>query len=118
MADVRFTNATADAVYVAYMYRDHSCRDACGDIWNVEGWIVLAPGQVQHRANPTGNRWFYYYAESGSAMWHGPYGANVRLARFDKCNCLGVTVSHGPQPWYDVGMRAVDLDRFDGVRFV
>ena len=118
MGNVRFTNAIGRMIYVAYMYRDYSCRGECGDIWNVEGWINLAPGETETRPNPTDNRWFYYYAESGGTVWGGNYLANVRNARFEKCNCLGVSVSHGTNPWYDVGMTVVDLDNFGGVRFV
>ena len=117
MGDVRFTNATAGAISVAYMYRDYSCQGTCGDIWNVAGWINLAAGQAQTRPNPTDNRWFYYYAESTGAVWQGNHVANVRAARFQKCSCLGVIVSHGTNPWYDVGMRALDLHAFGGVRF-
>ncbi|HST84824.1 MAG TPA: DUF1036 domain-containing protein [Kineosporiaceae bacterium] len=117
MGDVRFINDTAAMIYVAYMYRDYQCRDECEDIWNVEGWINLAARQTQTRSNPTNNRWFYYYAESGGTVWSGNYIADVRDSRFEKCNCLGVSVSHGTNPWYKVGMRALDLDQFGGVRF-
>jgi hypothetical protein len=44
--------------------------------------------------------------------------ANVSNNKFQKCSCLGVIVSHGPQPYHDVGMRELDTVRFGGVNFI
>jgi hypothetical protein len=117
MGTVKFTNNTPAQVDVAYMFRDWTCRDECGDIWNVMGWINLSPGETETRPNPTNNRWFCYYGESPGRVWRGDYPAEVTRSRFAKCTCLGVSVSHGPNPWYTVGMRVVDLDEFSGVTF-
>jgi hypothetical protein len=112
---VEFENATGATINVAYMRVDHSCGSLCGDPWDVRGWVVLAPGQIQTRANPTENRWFYYYAEDvNGAVWNGPYVAEVRYARFNKCTCLGVI----PNPYFDVGFRELDTDRYTGVTFI
>ena len=117
-SEVTFTNSYGQKMYVAYMRRDFSCQD-CGDIWDVLGWIGLDPGETETRANPTDNRWYYYYAEAvDGAYWAGPYGAEVSQARFEKCTCLGVVVSDGPQPYHDVGMRELDSAAFSGVNFV
>jgi hypothetical protein len=117
MADVRFTNSHGSKLYVAYMRLDHGC-DFCGDPWNVLGWINLDPGETETRPNDTNNRWFYYYAEGeDGAVWSGPFLAEVRQTRFEKCICLGELVG-GVNPYHDVGMRELDLGRFGGVNFV
>ncbi|SNS21785.1 Protein of unknown function [Geodermatophilus saharensis] len=116
MADVRFTNSHGSRVFVAYMRLDHDCG-FCGDPWDVRGWVVLDPGETETRPNDTGNRWFYYYAEGeDGSVWAGPFPAEVRQARFDKCACLGV-LQGGVNPYHEVGMRQLDLDRFGGVTF-
>ncbi|MGH8907861.1 MAG: hypothetical protein ACRD0K_15415 [Egibacteraceae bacterium] len=101
------------------MRLDEACGADCGDPWDVLGWITLEPGQVQTRSNPTGNRWFYYYAEADDgSVWGGDYVAEVhRTGPFQKCTCLGVSVSHGTNPWYDVRMDELDLDEWGGVTF-
>ena len=118
MGAVRFTNLYSSKVYVAYMRFDPACGSDCGDPWDVLGWINLDPGQTQTRDNPTNNRWFYYYAEADDgSFWAGEFVAEVKDDRFSKCTCLGVIVSHGPNPWYDVGMRELDLQQWGGVNF-
>jgi len=62
MSEVTFTNSYGKKMYVAYMRRDFNCQGECGDIWDVLGWINLDPGETETRANPTNNRWDYYYA--------------------------------------------------------
>lgn len=60
-----------------------------------------------------------YYAEAvDGAFWAGPFVANVSNNKFQKCSCLGVIVSNGPQPYYDVGMRELDTVKFSGVNLV
>jgi len=119
MSDVGFTNSTSQTLWVAYMRRDFGCLAECGEPWDVLGWCKLLPGQYKERANPTDNRWFYYYAEGSSgSVWSGPYVAEVSQAKFSKCTCLGVSVSHGTSPWHDVGMRELDTDKYSGVKFV
>jgi hypothetical protein len=118
-SSISFRNSYGQKLYVAYMRRDFSCQEDCGEPWDVRGWIGLEPGQVQYRSNSTANQWFYYYAEAvDGAIWAGPYIAEVRNERFDKCTCLGVSVSHGPSPYYDVGMRELDTVAFSGVNFI
>lgn len=118
-SEVRFRNSYGKKIYVAYMRRDFSCLAECGEPWDILGWIGLDPGELEARANPTKNRWFYYYAEaSDGAFWAGPYVAEVSNNRFEKCTCLGVAVSHGPPPYYDVGFRELDTVAFSGVNLV
>lgn len=118
MGDVNFTNLYTSRIFVAYMRKDNACGSDCGEPWNVLGWVDLWPQQSTTRPNPTGNRWFYYYAEAvDGRTWSGNYSAEVTKSRFEKCTCIGVSVSHGPNPWYDVGMRQLDLDQFGGVNF-
>jgi uncharacterized membrane protein len=119
MSEVTFTNSYGKKLYVAYMRRDFSCQDECGDIWDVLGWINLDPGETETRANPTENRWYYYYAEAADgAFWAGPYVAEVSNSKFEKCTCLGVVVSDGPQPYYSVGFRELDNETYSGVNFI
>lgn len=116
---VSFRNSYRHRIFVAYMRRDFACLDDCGGLWDVLGWIKLEPGEVKSRANSTRNRWFYYYAEAvDGAVWAGPYLAEVSDRKFSKCTCLGVSVSHGPQPYYKVGMRELDTVAYSGVNFV
>lgn len=120
MADVGFTNLYSSKIYVAYMRYDAACGADCGDPWDVLGWINLEPGQTQTRSNPTGSRWFYYYAEADDgSVWGGNFfGGDVHAwAAFQKCTCLGVSVSHGQNPWYEVGMDQLDLAEWGGVNF-
>jgi len=118
-SEVSFTNSYGQKLYVAYMRRDFACQADCGDVWDVLGWINLDPGETESRANSTTNRWYYYYAEAeDGSYWAGQYLAEVSNARFEKCTCLGVIVSDGPQPYYDVGMRELDTAEYSGVNFV
>jgi hypothetical protein len=118
-SDVTFTNSYGKKLFVAYMRRDFSACQDCGGIWDVLGWINLDPGETESRANPTTNRWYYYYAEAvDGAVWGGPYLAQVSQAKFEKCTCLGVIVSDGPQPYHDVGFRELDNATYSGVNFV
>jgi len=118
-SNVTFTNSTKAKIYVAYMRLDWSCKNLCGDPWDVLGWINLNPGETQTRANPTGNRWFYYYAEGGGAVWAGPYVGEVKQARFEKCTCLGVMVINGAatNPYHKVGFRELDTNTYSGINF-
>jgi Protein of unknown function (DUF1036) len=118
-SSVRFTNSYGKKLFVAYMRLDFSCQAECGEPWDVLGWINLDPGETEARANPANNQWFYFYAEAvDGAFWAGPFVANVSNNKFEKCSCLGVTVSQGPQPYYDVGMRELDTVKFKGVDFI
>ena len=118
MADVKFTNSYNSKLYVAYMRYEPACGRDCGDPWDVLGWVALAPGQTQTRANSTNNQWFYYYAEAeDGSFWAGDFLAEVRTERFEKCTCLGVIVSDGTSPYHKVGMRELNLKEFGGVNF-
>jgi hypothetical protein len=71
--------------------------------------------------SPTGRteRIHYYYAEAADgAFWAGPYVAEVTQSKFEKCTCLGVSVSGGPPPYHDVGFRELDAAEYSGVNFV
>jgi hypothetical protein len=116
---VEFINSTTTKIYVAYMYYDLACGSDCGDPWNVEGWIVLDPGERETRPNPTGNQFFLDYAEGDDGRIYdtGNYPAEVSNDVFEKCTCLGVSVSHGPQPYYTVGFQITDLNVYSGVQF-
>lgn len=118
-SEVSFRNLSGSRIFVAYSRWDEACLNDCGDGWDVLGWVTLDPGQTQTRANPTEARWFYYYAESvDGTVYNGPYFDEVMDDRFQKCSCLGVSVSHGTNPWYDVGFDELDLDEWAGVDFL
>jgi hypothetical protein len=120
-SEIRFTNSYGQKIYVAYMRLDFSCQDACGDPWDVRGWINLDPGETETRANPTENEYFYYYAEADDgAFWAGPFSAEVTQTVFDKCTCIGVIVENGAptNPYHTVGFRELDSNTYSGVNFV
>ena len=118
MALVKLVNSYSTTISVAFMRFDPACGADCGDSWTVLGWINLEAGQTGFADNPTGNQFFYYYGEAvDGAFWAGNFVAEVENPRFEKCTCLGVSVSDGPNPWYDVGMRELDLGQFGGVNF-
>jgi Protein of unknown function (DUF1036) len=115
MGDVRFKNSYSAVISVAYMRFDHACGTDCGDPWDVLGWVNLAPGETQTRPNPTGNQFFYYYAEGADgSTWSGNFSAEVKLEVFEKCTCLGTT----SPLWFSVGMKELDLSQHGGVNFI
>jgi len=118
---VQFHNSYTTVIYVAYLRLDFGCGDECGEPWDVLGWVRLSPGDTQYRANPTSNKYYYYYAEADDgAYWAGPYVAEVSNDRFEKCTCLGVIEQNGNpvNPYYDVGFRELDTDQYSGVNFI
>lgn len=118
-SEVTFTNSHGTPISVAYSRWDEACLNDCGDGWDVLGWINLQPGETKTRANPTGNRWFYYYAEAtDGSVYNGVFLDHVKDDRFQLCSCLGVSVSDGPNPWYNVGFDELDLDAWSGVNFL
>lgn len=121
MADhttVSFRNSYGKTISVAYKFMDYGCRDDCGEEWNVRGWVVLQPGEVTSRPNPTGNRWFWYFAEAvDGATWTGEEYAEVKGEVFSKCTCLGVSAG-GSNPYHYVGMVTIDLWAQSGVNFI
>jgi hypothetical protein len=118
---ISFTNSHGRKIWVAYMRLDWDCQSECGKPWDVLGWINLDPGETETRANPTENKWFYYYAEdSHGAVWSGPFGAEVTQSKFEKCTCLGVSVVNGAatNPYHRVGFRELNTDTYSGVNFL
>lgn len=109
-----FKNDYGQKIYVAYMRLDYDCQADSGQPWLVRGWIGLDPGETEYRANPTGNQWFYYYAEAvNGAFWAGPYVVIVTNSVFRNCTGTGKT-----EGWYNVGMRELDTVMWGGVRFI
>ena len=55
-----------------------------------------------------------------TAQWAGQYVAEVTNDRFEKCTCLGVLEENGAatNPYYDVGFRELDTDKYSGVNFI
>lgn len=116
MGNVSFTNRYTTKIWVSYMRLDYACKGACGDPWDVLGWINLEVGQTQTRSNPTNNRWFYYYAEAkDGGVWAGTYPAQVTPDEFHACNCVDHS-SESP-PWHTILMRRLDLQQYAGVIF-
>jgi len=117
---VQFHNSYTSVIYVAYLRLDYGCGSECGQPWDVLGWVRLAPGDSQSRANPTSNEYYYYYAEAqDGAQWSGPYVAEVTNDRFEKCTCLGVIEQNGgaTNPYFDAGFRELDTGKYGGVNF-
>ncbi len=118
---VSFHNSYSTTLFVAYLREDHGCGDECGQPWDVLGWVKLVPGATGYRANPTNNRYFYYYAEAlNGAIWRGPAVAEVSNSAFEKCTCIGVREVNGGSinPYHDVGFRELDTDVHGGVNFI
>jgi hypothetical protein len=114
MGSVIFRNSYSSRIFVAYQRKNPACTALCGEPWDVLGWINLAPGQTQTRANPTGSRWYYYYAEAeDGAIWDGAWGGDVLDVAFQKCDCLS-----GPTGWYRVKMDQIDLATSGGIEFI
>jgi hypothetical protein len=112
--EVKFTNLYGKKLFVAYMRLDWNCQADSGEPWQVRGWINLDPGETEERANPTENRWFYYFAEAtDGAMWLGPHVVQVTNSAFRTCSGLGHTGA-----WHSVGMRVLDTVKYSGVVFV
>jgi uncharacterized membrane protein len=105
---IRFTNRYPVTVNITYIRLDEGCGDDCGDPWDIRGWVVLEPGQSQTRANPTSNRWFYFFAEAvDGSFWAGPFSNVVRDTKFQHCRCAPST---SDQP---VGFRQLDTQDAD-----
>jgi Protein of unknown function (DUF1036) len=117
---IEFHNSYSTVIFVAYLRLDYGCGGECGEPWDVLGWVRLAPGDTQSRANPTGNGFYYYYAEAvDGAFWSGPYIAEVTDSAFNKCTCLSVTAENGgpTNPYRDVGFRELNTNQYGGVNF-
>jgi Protein of unknown function (DUF1036) len=125
--EVKFTNFYGRKLYVAYTRLGPpapgdgdggSDGDGDGDAaWEVRGWIDLDPDETEVRANPTGNQWFYYYAEAvDGAVWAGPHVVGVREARFH--SRYGQAQLDTDSPSYPAGMRMLDTARYAGVVFM
>jgi hypothetical protein len=126
-SSVNFMNNTSSPVNVAYMRRNASnCSDRCGSVWEVLGWLVLAPGKGLKGSNPDRNRWFYFYAESATRVWNGDYSGEVQSPRFTECRgCIlyqiqqnGEAESFPISPWHLVGFAALDTNTFGGVDLI
>lgn len=113
---VSFENRTPRRLFVAYAYHWNDCNWQCGDPWRVEGWCVLEAYEKKWRQNPTGAKWFYYYAEAlGGGVWAGTYPMQVTKAKFDTCSCSDH--SSEPSSWYTAWMRELDTSQYGGVLF-
>lgn len=121
--EVKFTNFYGRKLYIAYTRLGplapgggNGDGGSDGDAaWEVRGWIDLDPDETEVRANPTGNQWFYYYAEAvDGAVWAGPHLVDVREARFQ--SRYGQV--DGESPAYPAGMRVLDTTRYAGVVFM
>lgn len=111
-----FHNSYSQRMFIAYKVRDWGCFSNCGERWLTQGWMVLEPGQLDSRPNPTLNSFFYYYAETadGHSTHSTGHITEVRRRRFSKCTCLGV-VGDTTDPFHPVGMEEVDTSVFSGV---
>jgi hypothetical protein len=117
-SEVSFTNSHWTPIYVAYARWEESCVTDCGDGENVLGWIELAPAQTKTRPNPSGERWFYYYAEAtDGSVYSGSYLHLVMDVQFKICRCNYQHIPTGQTPWYEAGFDELDLDQYSGVTF-
>lgn len=112
--EVRFTNLYGRRLFVAYMRVDADGQPEGGEPWEVRGWVGLDPEETAVRANPTGNQWFYYFAEAvDGAIWAGPHVVEVTDTAFTTGSGRGRT-----DGWQAAGMRVLDTVKYAGVVFV
>ena len=75
---VYFKSSTGRSISIVYGYARHECQDECGDPWELAGWINLENAQSTNRLNPTGTRWYYYFAHDANGVtWSGTVPAQV-----------------------------------------
>jgi hypothetical protein len=111
--EIRFTNFYGRRLFVAYMRMNVGPQLEGGEPWEVRGWIDLDPDETAVRANPTGNQWFYYFAEAADgAFWAGPHVVEVTDTPFTTGSGLGHS------DWHAAGMRVLDTVKYSGVVFV
>jgi len=106
---VCFKNNYSSPVAAAVMwYSAGTCGGDGGD-WETRGWWNLNPGDSVNTNVWTDNRNFCIYAEAqDGTVWAGPYTTQVSMDSFDGCVGLAVSVSDGPNPYYDAGFLLED----------
>jgi len=105
-AKLDFCNSSPEQVWVAYMFWSPDDCGGYGD-WQTIGWFAIAPGACEtvyaNDLDDVNNRYWYFYAESASAVWAGPVRVYVTDAPFDSCLGIGSTAAR------IVGFRQIDV---------
>ncbi len=84
-----FHNATGSTIDLAYAEYDPSCASECTDKWLKRGWYIISAGDtVKVWSGLAGGKTFFYYAESATARWSGPYFTAVPPNAFEWCWCI------------------------------
>jgi len=74
-----FHNATGSTIDLAYAEYWPGCDTVgTGEPYAVRGWYVISAGETQKVwSGYAGRERFYYYAESATGRWSGPYRGAV-----------------------------------------
>src|SRR5215212_7944769 len=98
-----FHNATGSTIDLAYAAHSSGCASEGGQPYLKKGWYVISAGETQKVwSGYAGPERFYYYAESATARWSGPYRSQVHPTNsFQWCWSLGSTDRSHHQPLVD-----------------
>jgi hypothetical protein len=89
-----FHNATGSTIELAYAEYSRGCASEGGDPWFKRGWYIISAGETQKVwSGIAGPKRFYYYAESGTRRWSGPYFTQVPPGPFEWCWGVGSTAA-------------------------
>ena len=112
---VTVINSTGLGIWLAVSRVEDACRRFCPeDPFATLGWFRLIGG-VHTLLNPTGNRFWYFYAErDDGVIYAGPFpGDEVHpFDRFFKCSCNRVG-----SPFITVGFSELDLNAAGAIQF-
>ena len=87
-----FQNGTANTVFVASAYNAPGCEG--GVNWAKKGWYGIAPGgTAKVLSGWAGPGKYFFYAESNSSRWSGPFFTPLPSRAFDWCWNTGSTDS-------------------------
>lgn len=88
-----FHNATGSTIDLAYAARSSGCASEGGPSYLKKGWYVISAGETQKVwSGYAGPERFYYYAESATGRWSGPYRSQVHPTNsFQWCWSVGST---------------------------
>jgi hypothetical protein len=74
-----FHNATGSTIDLAYAESSPGCAsEGTGQPYVKKGWYIISAGETQKVwSGIAGPKRFYYYAESATRRWSGPYRSQV-----------------------------------------
>jgi hypothetical protein len=90
-----FHNATGSTIELAYAEYSSGCAsEGTGQPYLKKGWYIISAGETQKVwSGYAGPKRFYYYAESATSRWSGPYFTQVPPTAFRLCWGLGTSTA-------------------------